>query len=93
MRKLIPLTIVIAIAGALAAGVATSGAATTATTGSTCTATNYNPTPNNLSGVYFVSDQVPAPFGNGVESGTYTVDPQHRLPGREQSRVRSRTGS
>lgn len=70
MRKLIPLTIVIAIAGALAAGLATSGAATTATK-ETCSATNYNPAPNNLSGVYFVSDRCPAPFGNSVESGTY----------------------
>jgi hypothetical protein len=32
---------------------------------------SYNPTPNNLSGVYFVSDNCSAPFGNSVESGTY----------------------
>ena len=36
------------------------------------TATNYNPTPSNLSGIYFVVDRCPKPFGNGVESGTYT---------------------
>jgi hypothetical protein len=70
MRKLIPLATLIAIVGALVAGVAASTAATKATK-EKCSATNYNPTPNKLSGVYFAFYRCNAPFGNTVESGTY----------------------
>ncbi len=71
MRKLIPVASIIATVGVLATGVAVSTAATKATK-EKCSATNYNPTPNNLSGVDFVSAHCAAPFGNTVESGTYT---------------------
>ena len=52
MRKLIPLAIVIAIMGALAAGVATSSGATTATR-ITCNATSTTRPRPKLSGVVF----------------------------------------
>jgi hypothetical protein len=70
LRRLIALATMLASVGALATGVAVSSATTKATK-EACSATNYNPTPNNLSGVYFVSDRCLAPFGNTVESGNY----------------------
>ena len=71
MRKLIPLATVIAIAGALAAGVAASTAATGATR-ITCTTTEYNPTPTSASGVVVGLTSCSKPFGNGAVSATYT---------------------
>jgi hypothetical protein len=71
MRKLIPLATVIAIAGALTAGVVASTAATTATK-ITCKFTEYNPTPTNPSGVVVGFTSCSKPWGNGVISATYS---------------------
>ena len=71
MRKLIPLATVIAIAGALAAGVAASTAATGATR-ITCNTTEYNHTPTKASGVVVGLTSCSKPFGNGAVSATYT---------------------
>jgi len=72
MRKLIALATLIAIVGALVAGVAASTAATKPTK-EKCSSTIYNPTPTNPSGVYFAFYRCNAPFGNTVESGNYTA--------------------
>jgi hypothetical protein len=71
MPKLIPLAIVIALIGALGAGVAASGAATMATK-ITCNATEYNPTPTQASGVVVGLTNCSKPFGSGMISATYT---------------------
>ena len=71
MPKLIPLAIVIAIIGALGAGVAASSGATIGTR-VTCNATEYNPTPTQASGVVLGVTNCSKPFGNGVISATYT---------------------
>jgi hypothetical protein len=71
MRRLIPHAIVIASAGALTAGVATSTAAATATK-VTCNTTEYNPTPTNASGVVLGFTSCSKPFGSGVVSASYT---------------------
>jgi len=69
----------IAIVGVLAVGVPVIGAAaSTAATGSaapktTCTFKNYNQTPKKLSGFTFASVNCQKPFGNGVQSATYTA--------------------
>ncbi len=78
MRKLIPLSTVIAIAEALAAGGAASTAAANATTTKiTCKSTEYNPTPLQLSGVVVGFIKCAQPLGKGVISATYsaTFDP------------------
>ena len=71
MRKLIPLAIVIAIIGALGAGVAASSGATIGTR-VTCNAIEYNPTPTQLSGVVFQFTRCSQPFGRGVVSASYS---------------------
>jgi hypothetical protein len=71
MRKLIPLATVIAIAGALAAGVAASTAATAATK-ITCGWKSYNPTPTQASGFVIGFTRCSRPLGNGVISATYS---------------------
>ena len=69
----------IAIVGVLAVGVPVVGAAaSTAATGSgaaktTCTFKNYNQTPTKLSGFSFGYANCQKPFGNGVQSATYTA--------------------
>ena len=71
MRKLIPLATVIAIAGALTAGVVASTAATTATK-ITCNTTEYNPTPTQASGVVVGFTSCSKPLGEGVVSASYS---------------------
>jgi len=72
MRKLIPLATVIAIAGALAAGLVASAAATAATpTKITCKFTEYNPTPTNPSGFVIGFIRCSQPLGSGVISASY----------------------
>ena len=69
----------IAVVGVLAVGVPIAGAAEgTATTRPgartiTCSIMTYNQTPNQLSGFTFGYISCPKPFGNGVQSGTYSV--------------------
>jgi hypothetical protein len=72
MRRLIPLATVIAIAGALAGGVAASTAATKAKK-ITCNTTEYNPAPSQLSGVIVGFTSCSKPFGKGVVSATYSA--------------------
>ncbi|HYB27522.1 MAG TPA: hypothetical protein VEF89_12955 [Solirubrobacteraceae bacterium] len=70
MRRLIPLSIAIAITGALGANVAASSAAIA--TRITCSATEYNPTPTQASGVVVGVTNCSKPFGTGVISASYT---------------------
>ncbi len=70
MRRLIPLVTMIAIVGALAAGVAASAATKAKTI--KCNTTEYNPTPTKASGVVVGLLRCSKPWGNGVISASYS---------------------
>ena len=72
MRKLIPVAIAVATISALVTGV-TAGSAATKVTTVKCKATEYNPTPKDLSGVVLGFTSCSKPLGNGVVSATYSA--------------------